>query len=77
MARATTCDGTGATIPDDTPATGYWGHQYSDAARPVAEEYLRELNALHTRAARDFMDQLDALRARYHEKLTTLPDHIV
>jgi len=76
MARATTCDGTGAQIPDDTPSTGLFGHQYSDEARPVAEGYLRELDALHTAASATFQRGLAELRDRYRAKLNTLPDEI-
>lgn len=73
MATNTICDGTGVEIPEDTPPTGLFGRQYSEGARPLAEKYLEELNALHTAAAESFQAQLDALRARYRH-LRTLPD---
>ncbi len=74
MATITTCDGTGVEIPNGTLATGYFGHKYSDEARPIAEEYLAELNALHARSASAFTAELATLRARYSEKLRQLPD---
>lgn len=76
MAKATTCDGTGTPIPDDTPATGLFGHQYSDEARPIAEEYLREVNDLHTTTAAAFQRTLEAIRDRYRAQLRSLPDEI-
>lgn len=74
MATITTCDGTGVEIPADTPPTGYLGHQYSEAARPIAEQYLAAVDTLHTETARDFEEKLAHLRTMYREKLRELPD---
>lgn len=74
MGTRTTCDGTGVEIPEETPTTGHFGHQYSDEARLVAEEYLKRVDELHTEAAKAFQAALDALRAEYREKLHELPD---
>lgn len=74
MAKITTCDGTGVPIPEDTPATGIFGHQYSDDARPIAEKYLLDLDELHSRTAQRFQTELAELRALYREKLQQLPD---
>lgn len=74
MAKTTSCDGTGVAIPDDTPATGHFGKQYSDAARPIAEKYLAGVDELHTETATVFQAKLDDLRARYREQLRELPD---
>jgi hypothetical protein len=76
MATVTTCDGTGVEIPAETPTTGQWGHQYSDAARPIAEAYLDDLSALHTKYAQLMQTELGELRARYREKLQQLPDDV-
>ena len=74
MARVTTCDGTGAEIPEETPTTGLFGHQYSDEARPIAEEYLAALDALHSESATTFTAKLGELRAKYRSQLRELPD---
>ena len=74
MATINTCDGNGSPIPADTPCTGSFGKQYCDELRPVAEKYLADLNALHTRNAERFTLELSELRALYHEKLAELPD---
>lgn len=74
MARITTCDGTGVEIPDDTPTTGHFGHQYCESARIVAEQYLADLDALHTKAAERFQAELTDLKSLYREKLKELPD---
>lgn len=74
MAGITVCDGTGVEIPEDAPTTGFFGKQYSDAARPVAEAYLAELNELHTAAHREFEVKLEALREKYRPQLRELPD---
>ena len=74
MARSTTCDATGVTIPEDTPTTGIFGHQYCDSARPLAEKYLEDLHDLHTRHAVAMQAELDEMRALYREKIATLPD---
>lgn len=74
MARVTTCDGTGIEIPEDTPVTGDFDHQYCDAARPIAEKYLEDLDNLHTRHAQSFQAELDDLRRLYREQLRQLPD---
>lgn len=76
MAKVTTCDGTGVEIPDSTPVTGQFGHQYSDDARPIAEKYLADLDELHTETARVFQEKLGALRERYRERLRELPDDV-
>lgn len=74
MGTKTTCDGTGVEIPDDTPTTGLFGHQYSDEARMYAEEYLENMSQLHTRYATNFQAELNELKALYREKLKELPD---
>lgn len=74
MAVRNVCDGNGTEIAPDTPCTGNFGHQYCDELRPVAENYLADLNALHTRCAERFTLELSELRALYHEKLAELPD---
>lgn len=74
MATITTCDGNGTEIPADTPTTGPFGHQYSDAMRPIAEKYLVDLNDLHTQLAAAFKAGLEDLRNQYREKLRELPD---
>lgn len=74
MATTTTCDGTGIPIPNDTPVTGHFGHQYCDEARAIAEKYLADLDELHTRKAQEFQAELADLRARYREQLKQLPD---
>lgn len=74
MAKKTTCDGTGIEIPEETPTTGHFGHQYSEEARPIAEEYLKEVDDLHTKAARFFEEGLAVLRGAYRERLAQLPD---
>lgn len=74
MATVTTCDGTGVEIPPDTPTTGIFGHQYCDAARPIAETYLEEVETLHKRLAIQFQAELEELRARYRGQLKQLPD---
>lgn len=68
------CDGTGDPIPDDTPTTGPWGRQYSDAARVIAEQYLQKVNDLHTRYSTLFQQELEDLRAATREHLKQLPD---
>lgn len=70
----THCDGTGVEIPEDSPTLGHFGHQYSDEARVIAEEYLQALNDLHSEMASKFQADVDSLRAKYHERLAVLPD---
>jgi hypothetical protein len=70
------CDGTGEPLKDGTPVTGLLGKQYCDEARVIAEQYLADLNALHTESAITFMNRLTSLRAIYHEKLRKLPDEL-
>ena len=72
--KATTCDGTGVIIPDDTPTTGPYRHQYCDEARPIAERYLRELDEIHTEAASEFQSKLNRLREEARKVLAQLPD---
>ncbi len=74
MGTQTLCDGIGIAIPEDTPVTGLFSHQYSDAARPDAQAYLDELDALHTKHAAAFAIELAELRAKYRERLMILPD---
>lgn len=74
MATVNTCDGTGVPIPADTPVTGPFGHQYCDAARVVADEYLARRSAAHTEAAELFQRYLNDLRAECRAKLRQLPD---
>lgn len=74
MGRVTTCDGTGVPIADDTPKTGAYGHQYCEEARPIAEKYLADLDAIHTECAVAFQSKLDALRAEARKSLLQLPD---
>lgn len=74
MAKINACDGNGTPIPDDAPTTGPFGRQYCDELRPVAEKYLEDLNALHTRVAEAFKLELADLRASYADKLQSLPD---
>ncbi len=71
------CDATGVEIPEDTPTTGHHGRQYSDEARPIAEQYLRELDEIHTVFAVAFQAKLTELRAKYREKIRELPDDMV
>lgn len=77
MAKITTCDGTDVEIPADTPITGLFGRQYSDAARPIAEKYLEEFDELHTKIAREMQAGIEALRARYRGELRQLPDDVL
>lgn len=72
--RATTCDGTGVLIPEDTPTTGAFGAQYCDDARVIAEKYLSDVHALHTECAEMFQAKLDALRQEARKELQILPD---
>ena len=74
MGRILTCDGTGVPIPDDTPTTGDLGRQYSDEARPIAQAYLDERDAIHTEHAEKFEAALEALRVKYRPQLAGLPD---
>lgn len=74
MALTNTCDGTGVEIAPDTPTTGVFGKQYCEAARPIAEQYLAAVDALHTETARDFEEKLAHLRTMYREQLRELPD---
>ena len=74
MASRNHCDGTGVEIPDDTPTTGFFGRQYSDEARLIAEEYLKKVDELHFEIATKFQAALDALRAEYRTRIQTLPD---
>lgn len=74
MAKVTTCDGTGIEIPEDTPFTGEFEHQYCPAARHFAEKYLEDLDNLHTKHAEAFQLELDDLRKLYREHLRQLPD---
>ena len=76
MGKRITCDGTGVEIPEESPTTGMFGHQYSDKARPVAEQYLDAVNDLHTKAAQRFDEELSGLRAYYREQLDELPDDV-
>lgn len=76
MARVTTCDGTGVEIPNDTPTTGLFGHQYCPEARAIAEKYLEELNALQQQQAAAFESALHTLRSSYRDKLYQLPDDV-
>lgn len=74
MAKINTCDGTGVEIPENTPETGHFHHQYSDAARPIAEAYLRELDEIHTETAQAMKIKVEVLRSRYRALLRELPD---
>lgn len=74
MGAKTVCDGTGVEIPDETPNTGIFGHQYCDEARPIAEEYLAKVSELHTQVAAQFKASLEDLRDTYRAKLRELPD---
>lgn len=74
MGTQTTCDGNGTPIPADTPTTGAFGRQYCDELRPVAEAYLADVDALHTKTAEAFIAQLKDIRSLYADKLRELPD---
>lgn len=76
MAKKTTCDGTGVEIPDETPTTGFFGHQYCDEARSIAQKYLEEIDALHLECAIAFQLSLGRIRDSYREKLQQLPDDV-
>lgn len=76
MAKTTTCDGTGVEIPDDTPVTGHYGHQYADGARAIAEAYLAKVDEAHTEAAVLFAGRLERLRMEYRALLRELPDDV-
>jgi hypothetical protein len=74
VAKITTCDGTGVAIPDDTPTTGAFQHQYCIEARPIAEKYLADVDELHTRCADMFKIGLELLREEARKSLNQLPD---
>jgi hypothetical protein len=74
MAKVTTCDGLGVPIAEETPTTGLFGHQYCDEARPIAEEYLKAVDDLHTRLSEEFASEMAKIRSAYRLKLIQLPD---